>query len=178
MAPFYLKRLHPESGAREVSLQSGEVIGGIAWLEKKPHWEKQDQFGVAVVPKKFKERVANKAAKFAASKVKKEAIASGLSEYLPKLLMYKMYHEAGMKVAAQTVFVEDSFVVMVSRSHRGFVSIVCQPPDCRAVSEPVSHACNFRGRDEAQRQFALVLFGGRAATTSAVRRLHASNIEG
>ena len=157
--------LHAEDSDKSVAYVNFTIIDASDAIYNAVHAkvrEKQDQFGVAVVPKKFKERVANKAAKFAASKVKKEAIASGLSEYLPKLLMYKMYHEAGMKVAAQTVFVEDSFVVMVSRSHRGFVSIVCQPPDCRAVSEPVSHACNFRGQDEAQRQFALVLFGGRA----------------
>ena len=38
LSPFYRKRLQPGAGPRDVSLQSGELIGGIAWPDFLPRY--------------------------------------------------------------------------------------------------------------------------------------------
>ena len=64
------------------------------------------------VPKALQKKVAKRVARTAANHVPPRVIAEKLAQKLPKTLMYKMYHKIGMQCAAQTVFVEDSFVVV------------------------------------------------------------------
>jgi hypothetical protein len=59
-----------------------------------------------------KEKVQDKIASKVGKKVTPTMIAKGLSNKMPNLLAYMMHQKAGMKVAAQTVFVEDAYVVI------------------------------------------------------------------
>ena len=59
-----------------------------------------------------KEKVQDKIASKVGQKVTPTMIAKGLSDKMPHLLAYMMHKKAGMKVAAQTVFVEDAYVVI------------------------------------------------------------------
>lgn len=65
-----------------------------------------------VGPQKFKDMVAHNVAKTASTKVPKRVLVQKLSDKIPKMLMYKMYHNAGMRLAAQTVFREDKYAVL------------------------------------------------------------------
>lgn len=59
-----------------------------------------------------KESVQDKIASKAGQKVKPSMVAKGLSEQMPKLLMYMMYQKIGMTMAARTVFCEDAYIVI------------------------------------------------------------------
>lgn len=68
-----------------------------------------------VAPKvlpKLKGKVANKIAKAASKRVPPSKIANQLAEFLPKMLMYQMYHKNGMTISAQTMFIEDAYIVI------------------------------------------------------------------
>jgi hypothetical protein len=68
-----------------------------------------------VAPKllpKLKGKVANKIATEASKHVPPAQIALVLSDRLPKLLMYIMYHKHGMTISAQTVFIEKGYIVI------------------------------------------------------------------
>lgn len=68
--------------------------------------------GKCPAPTKLKERVAERVATVAANKVPPSAVAKGMSTKLPKMLMYQLNEKLGLQLAAQTVFVEDAYVVM------------------------------------------------------------------
>ena len=59
-----------------------------------------------------REKVQDKIASKVGQKVTPTMIAKGLSDKMPNLLAYMMHQKTGMKVAAQTVFVEDAYVVI------------------------------------------------------------------
>jgi hypothetical protein len=63
-------------------------------------------------PEKFRNKVHDKIASAVANNIPVSSIAKGLAESMPKLLMYKIATKTGMKLAAETVFVEDSYVVI------------------------------------------------------------------
>lgn len=59
-----------------------------------------------------KEKVQDRIASKVGQKVTPTMVAQGLSEKMPNLLMYAMHQKFGMKIAAQTVFAEDAYVVI------------------------------------------------------------------
>lgn len=61
---------------------------------------------------KLKGRVADKIATEASRRVPPSQVAVVLSEKLPKLLMYQMFHKHGMTISAQTVFIENAYIVL------------------------------------------------------------------
>jgi hypothetical protein len=61
---------------------------------------------------KLKGKVANKIATEASKHVPPAQVALALSDRLPKMLMYQMYHKHGMTISAQTVFIEKGYIVI------------------------------------------------------------------
>jgi hypothetical protein len=69
-------------------------------------------FSLIRPPEKFRNKVNDKIASAVANNVPVSTIAKSLAESMPKILMYKIATKTGMRLAAETVFVEDSFVVI------------------------------------------------------------------
>jgi hypothetical protein len=59
-----------------------------------------------------KECVQDKIASTAGKKVKPSTVAKELSKQMPKILMYMIDQKVGMTIAARTVFVEETYVVI------------------------------------------------------------------
>lgn len=109
---IYRQSLYPEDFGRKATFINVTVRDASEAVYDRVHAALRH---VNVAPKllpKLKGKVANKIATVASKRVPPSKIAQGLSEQLPKLLMYHMYHNYGMTISARTMFVEDAFFVV------------------------------------------------------------------
>jgi hypothetical protein len=107
--PVFLRREDPDKALAYINLTILDASEAVYSMVHSKIREKQAKMPG---PERFKKKVAKSVAKAASNRVPPSTIAKQLSTKLPKKLMYMMYQKTGMKMAAQTVFVEDAFVVM------------------------------------------------------------------
>ena len=102
--------LHPDDPTKAVSYINLTILDASTAVKNMVRMKMNG--GKFPAPSKLKERVAERVATAAANKVPPSAVAKGMSTKLPKILMYKLNEKLGLQLAAQTVFVEDVYVVM------------------------------------------------------------------
>lgn len=104
--------LHAEDPNKKMSYINLTIVDASDAVYKMVHAKVTEKQSKLPGPAAFKNRVAKTVAKTASTRVPASVIAEKLSEKLPKMLMYKMHHTTGMRIAAQAIFIEDTFVVM------------------------------------------------------------------
>ena len=107
--PVILRKEDPTKSMAYINLTLLDASDAVYQMVHSKMQQKQSRLPG---PQAINNFVSNKVAKAASRNIPPSKIAEQLSKKLPKKLMYMMYHETGMKLAAQTVFVEDSYVVM------------------------------------------------------------------
>jgi len=104
--------LHAEDSEKGVSYINLTILDASEAVHSMVKQKIQETQANKPGPASFKNHVADKVARAVASQVPASTITAKLSDKLPKMLMYQMHHKLNMKLAAQTVFVEDSYAVM------------------------------------------------------------------
>ena len=108
----YQQSLHPQDFKKSATYINVTIRDASEVVYGKVHSAlRRINLAPKILPK-IKGKVADKIATEASRRVPPSQVATVLATRLPKLLMYQMYHKHGMTISAQTVFVENEFIVV------------------------------------------------------------------
>jgi hypothetical protein len=108
----YQQVLHPPDYTKKATYINVTIRDASEAVYSKVHSAlRRINLAPKILPK-LKGKVANKIATEASKHVPPAQVALALSDRLPKMLMYQMYHKHGMTISAQTVFIEKGYIVI------------------------------------------------------------------